>query len=493
MKKQFTLILAMLMLANLAACGGDSPAPAGTTAADTADTTAAPEELTDGLPEVDMDGFTFKFYHNDSANMTWTNLKLDVAEQTGDALDDAIWKRNRYVEERFNCVLEETIFSTNQSIGANEISQEVMAGDSNFDLWFPRDYNIPPSIPYLRPMNDLPYVNLDAQWWFPSASSAFNFGGKQYGATSYFSLSPISRAAGIVFNEDLYEEIGAEKSPYDYVREGKWTLDTFYDLSKLAFKDLNGDGQMDDGDRYGFGSSFKEMWVRFINGAGVDFIKKEGDAYPEFTLKTDEAAIDKLLYIFNKFNDPEVYHVTSANQGNMDTASVSTIKDGTALFALGHPNNMGGTYRAVTMNVGYLPCPKYDEKQDRYYCTTWAGEMMVILKTLPDDRLENISIILEALSFDSAKEDGVMNVYKEVMMKGKYAINEDCMEMFDIVLNSLYFDFGVISYEGKVVNPLIKDIFASGEGNVASTLASHEPSIQALLEELQESIEANEG
>ncbi|MBQ2709149.1 MAG: hypothetical protein IJF67_12860, partial [Clostridia bacterium] len=164
MKKQFTLILAMLMLANLAACGGDSPAPAGTTAADTADTTAAPEELTDGLPEVDMNGFVFSFYHNDSANMTWTNLKLEVAEQTGDALDDAIYKRNRYVEERFNCVLEETIFSTNQSIGANEISTEVMAGDSNFDLWFPRDYNIPPSIPYLRPMNDLPYVNLDAQW-----------------------------------------------------------------------------------------------------------------------------------------------------------------------------------------------------------------------------------------------------------------------------------------------------------------------------------------
>ena len=174
-----------IKVGNACACGGET---ADTTAAPVDTTAPVPEVLTDGLPEVDMDGFTFKVYHNDSSNMTWTNLKLDVAEQTGDALDDAIWKRNRYVEERFNCVMEEHIFSTNQSIGPNEITQEVMAGDSNFDVWFPRDYHIVASVPYLRPMNDLPYANLEAEWWFPQASEIFKFNGEQYGATSYFSL-----------------------------------------------------------------------------------------------------------------------------------------------------------------------------------------------------------------------------------------------------------------------------------------------------------------
>ena len=47
-KRTVSLLLLAAMLTSLAACGGDSPAPAGTTAADTADTTAAPEELTDG-------------------------------------------------------------------------------------------------------------------------------------------------------------------------------------------------------------------------------------------------------------------------------------------------------------------------------------------------------------------------------------------------------------------------------------------------------------
>jgi len=485
MKKQFTLVLAMLMLANLAACGGET---ADTTAAPVDTTAPVPEVLTDGLPEVDMDGFTFKVYHNDSSNMTWTNLKLDVAEQTGDALDDAIWKRNRYVEERFNCVMEETIFSTSQSIGANEISQEVMAGDSNFDLWFPRDYNIPACIPYLRPMDDLPYVNLDADWWFPQASEIFKFNGEQYGATSYFSLSAISRAAGFAFNEDMYDTIGAEKTPYEYVRENKWTLETFHKLAKLGSADLNGDTVMDDNDRWGFGGSYKETHVRFINGSGVNFIEKNGDSYPEFTLKTNEAAIDKLLHIFELFSDDTIY---KGDKSDMNTSSTAVIQTGTALFERSHPHGMGTTFREVSMNVGFVPTPKYDEKQERYYCPTWASEMMVILKTLPDDRLENVSIILEALSFDSAKDGGVIEIYKEVMMKGKYAINEDCMEMFDIVLDSMYFDFGVIAWEGPVVNVLIKDIYASGEGNVASTLASREASIQAQIDTLIENIEGN--
>lgn len=490
MKKSLYLILAALLLVSHTACG-DSTSEPSTTNADTAPdsvTEAVTEAVvTDGLPEVDMDGFLFRVYNNSKEKMTWTNTTLDVAEQSGDILEDAIYNRNRDVESRFNCKIE--VQSTGDQINSSEIQKEVMAGDSNFDLWMPRDYNIPNSIPYLRPLDDLPYINLDAEWWFPQASEIFKFNGAQYGATSYFSLSPISRAAGIVFNEDLYANLGAEMSPYEYVYQNKWTLATFYELCKLGVADLNGDGKMDDNDRWGFGSSWKEMWARFINGSGVNFVEKNGDAYPEFTLPSDNAAIDKLLYIFETFNDPTIYNNPETN---MDTAAVAAIKDETALFALGHPNNMGGLYRTVPMNVGYLPCPKYDEAQERYYCTTWASEMMVILKTLPDDRLENVSIILEALSFDSAREDGVMQIYKEVMMKGKYATNENCEKMFDIVLDSLSFDFGIIAWEGELINPLIKDIFASRKGNVVSSLESFTPKVQKHIDKLIENIESNE-
>ncbi len=96
MKKTLTFVLALLLALPLfAACGGkETPAVSAQT-----ETTAATEpevtELTDGLPETDMNGFTFKIYHCSGSQMTWTNLTIDAAEQTGEVLNDAIYDRNR--------------------------------------------------------------------------------------------------------------------------------------------------------------------------------------------------------------------------------------------------------------------------------------------------------------------------------------------------------------------------------------------------------------
>ena len=253
MKRRISFILALLILAGSMSCGsGSGDKTQDTNAGDTTTSgeTTAEEVLTDGVPDIDMDGFVFSVYHNNPTQMTWTNLTLDVAEPNGEVLNDAIYNRNRKIEDRFNCKIETTEFTEFQ-IGAKEISQEVMAGESNYDVWFPRDYNIPASIPYLRPLNDLPYVNLDADWWFPNASDVFRFDGVQYGATSYFSLSQVSRAAALDFNKDIYETIGAEKTTYEYVRDNEWTLDTFASVAKLGYSDLNGNAQIDEGDRFG--------------------------------------------------------------------------------------------------------------------------------------------------------------------------------------------------------------------------------------------------
>lgn len=487
MKKKLSLILAILMLSGMASCG-DTGEPSKTdTSADSSDAeTTAPEVLTDGLPDVNMDSFTLKIYHNNPEQMTWTNLTLDVEDQNGEVLNDAIYDRNRAVEERFNCKIEVTEFDGFQ-ISAAEISKEVMAGDSNYDVWFPRDYNVVSSIPYLRPLNDLTYVDLDADWWFPQASGVFRFNGKQYAATSYFSLSQISRAAGFDFDKDVYENIGAEKTPYEYVHDNEWTLETFAGLAKLAYNDLNGNAEIDSADRFGIGSGWREVYMRYIIGSGIEFISQDKNGYPSFDLPSNQNAIDKMIRIFDLFNDGQIYN-NSTN--SPDAVANGTIKEGNVLFVIGHPFNMSVTYRDMNANVGFVPCPKYDAEQENYFAPTYAGEMMAILKTLPDERLDNISILLEALSF-AGKQD-ILPIYREKTMKGKSARDIESEEMFDIVLNSMTFDFGLIAWEGQVVNPIIMNIYASGEGNVMSTFSSLENQINGVINDLIEALEAEE-
>ena len=111
-----SMLLAILTLgsAALASCAsGDDSGAASTTAA-AAEQTAAVTEIetteedvrravSDNVPEFDFGGAEFRTITQDStANDIW------VKEETGDILDDAIYARNRTVEERFNIVCKES-------------------------------------------------------------------------------------------------------------------------------------------------------------------------------------------------------------------------------------------------------------------------------------------------------------------------------------------------------------------------------------------------
>lgn len=98
MKKQIlasTLIIALLA----AGCGSENPTVDTTTAAD--DTTAA-ETSPDNIPlGTDLGGRTVRIYTRGDTNAT----EFD-AEQSGDIVDDAIYARNRSIEDRLNVTLE---------------------------------------------------------------------------------------------------------------------------------------------------------------------------------------------------------------------------------------------------------------------------------------------------------------------------------------------------------------------------------------------------
>ncbi|MGN1128606.1 MAG: acid shock protein, partial [Candidatus Flemingiibacterium sp.] len=200
MKKYITLILASALLLTSISCGSESSDNETTTAS--GDTTApaettAPEE-TDGLPDTDMEGFELKINHFDAATLSWALVQLDAEGETGDRLSDAIYRRNRGIEERFNC----TISVTGQNmIESNDIAKEVMAGDSNYDLWLSYDIWTLGAVEALLPWEEIPYVNLDKEWWNPMATEVFQLGGKTYAAAGNYSLSVLSRASGFVFNK----------------------------------------------------------------------------------------------------------------------------------------------------------------------------------------------------------------------------------------------------------------------------------------------------
>ena len=149
--------------------------------------------------------------------------------------------------------------------------------------------------------------------------------------------------------------------------------------------------------------------------------------------------------------------------------------------------NYISNYRNMKDDFGILPIPKYDEKQERYITNCGVGEIAVLPRSYDESRLDNVGILLEALAYDTNKS--IIPEYKEVLLKTKYARDNESEDMIDIVIDSVSFEFGLNAWQDTVANPLVKNIFVARNPSVASTLASMQKSVNAQIEKLVEKLE----
>ncbi|MCQ2432013.1 MAG: hypothetical protein MJ175_05340 [Clostridia bacterium] len=483
MKKKFlsTAILSAMVL-SFAACGDTPAAPVETAANPSAatDTAAVTEpEITDNLPDTDLGGYDFSIFHFDESWLTWAKTQLDAEAENGELLNDAIYARNRTIEERFNCNI--NIFEQ-EMVQASDVQKEVMAGDSTYDVWLTYDIWLLGCIQYLMPFENLPYIDLNAEWWNPLATNVFTLRGDHYAAAGNYSLSVLSRASGFAFNKTIYNNLDMGYSLYELVNSGKWTIDKLFEIAQASYSDLNGNGQIDEGDLFGIGGSWKEFYNRMMLGSGIQYVAKDSDDFPVFTLPTDEGAINKIQYIYDLFQDKRVYNNLGNNVDN--SGGMGDFKNETQLFVV---DNLLGleNKRSYDIDIGFIPTPKFDEAQTQYYAPAFGAEVSILLKTLPEEKWETVGLLLEAMAFETNKS--VIPMYKEVLLKTKYARDNESESMIDIIIDSISFEFGLNAWQETVANPLVTGVFMKN-GNIASTLAKMEKSVANEIKKLDKNL-----
>ena len=488
-KRVLTAAMLALLLLQTAACGesGTTSVTTDTNVVDAGVQTDAVTEipkLPGSVAQTDMNGFELKIKHFSQEWLSWAKNTLEVKEQDGDMFNDAIYDRNRTIEELFNCKL--TIEEV-RMIDTPMVQNEVMAGDSNYDVWYKYDIWALNALEFLMPWENLVNVDLSQPWWNPMATDVFELAGNHYAAAGNFSLSVLSRASGFTFNKEIYNSLGMDKSLYDIVNDNEWTVDRMYEICVAAQKDIDGNGQITDTDQFGVNGSFKELYARLNYGSGLSYISRDEDGYPIFSMPEDVGAINKFQHIYDLFSDPRAFYAT--DRVNAESQGYGSFSGGKLLFLT---DNLLGleNKRNLDLEIGIVPCPKYDAAQERFYAPSFGAEVAVLLKTLPEDRWENIGTLMESLCYYS--DTFVIPMYKEVLLKTKYARDTESEAMLDIIIDSVSFEFGLNAWQDTVANPLIIGAVVKGDGNIASTLEKMTKSVDKKIKELKETIENNQ-
>ena len=473
-------IMILLLLAQFVSCSERENVTPETTEPDV--TVSESQQNEYDFADLDFGGSEFNFLN------TVTNwgfyYSIDFEEETGEKLDDAIYARNRLVEEKYNFIL--SVTEDDYANTATTIYNLVMAGDNQYQAAL-----LPPETltPLLSDncfvnLSDISELQLDMPWWDNARNEISSIGNsdKLYFAASDFSLVGIEGIMCTFINKRMMSELGQEM-PYQQVRDGKWTLDAMYELMKLGAS-LNGDESFEwkyDGSSI-YGLVGGDGSIRgLIDGAGASFVVKGDDGLPQIAFEDEHffEVAEKITTMMSQDGEwlhlglnqeRDHYEVAFANSRALMT--VAEIKGSSRM-------------RDMVDDYGIVPNPKYDESQEEYYAYVPSHCPAFCIPTTNTEP-NKISAIMDALSYYSYHN--VVPVFYDESLSQKRLRDEESIEMLSLMREIRHFDLGTCYGWTNQLQIQTSNEMMKNTGSLSSLLAENKEmiieSINKTLDEL---------
>ena len=465
MKRIISLLLALLVVAPTILMNSCAPATDAESAQET-DTGAESETSRDGIthtemhgvPKKDFEGENFhSYYFLESKNRpfytaaTATYYYFTDEEASGDPMKEALWKRTELIVDHLNVSITGEGYEDDgiATVLYNEIVADM---DSYQQVMLHTIYGVEPLVAngYLYDFAELPYVDLDADWWDKADMEKLRLGKiYPYGRGDFVIPSPHI----VTFNKTMIDDLNL-KDPYKLVDNYQWTLDEMLTMAKAAGRDVDHDGEYwADADVFGICVPEVSKFNSFLMSCGQPVSRKNSEGRLELCINTE-----KTVKIIEMFADAAMIggtlHVDMLDHTgiNMDRL----FSEGRAMFALYDPSFLE-SLRDAEIDYGIVPYPMFDEYQRKYYSQDW-GILWAVPKQIRNPEL--VGSVSELYSYFS--KDTAVAAYYDKVLDGKLANDLDSRRMLDLIFESVSFD-PVYNYFG----------FRSNIGSIAFVIGYH--------------------
>lgn len=478
MKKFTALLLALLMLTSTVACNNNEGNAKETKPVET----EAPKEteeidistlsdyerrqlISDDLPDTTFKNKSFRVMTYDTKYGDAT-YEIFVEDTTGDGCNDAVWKRNDYIQNRFKVKIE-CVADPEPHITINNL---VTAGTNDFELYGMYNFIVYSPINVKSAYNwlEVPHVNQDKPWHNKLANSNATLNSKLYSMCSDLSITSMTFTYAIFFNIQMATDNGyTSQDLYKIVNDGEWTIDKLIEITSGMYNNINGNDTRDAEDTYGFGyyvSNPADVWLSAFNQP-ICQIKDNKEIEVTFMSEKTDAILQKLLEYQD--NNPGFRKLT-VGTGNVQYDEETLFLNKKLVMA---PLRFYAAYTTLPqMDAEYsiLPFPKWDTAQDRYYTNADDKFTAFVIPTTAYKNLDFIGTIYEALCAESYKK--VYPVYYDEALKGRYSAEPETAEMIDLVMTGRNFDFSFQFGQSYFMNLpyLMREMLYNSKNNLAS-------------------------
>ena len=444
------LLATVILLGTLCACGetleGTDTTASEVTHAATEPVSEAVTELTDNLPD-DLNFGNDEIVILSRYREGWTSGEISVSGFRGEVVNDAVYERNKTVEERLHVQIVNIEEANDDAyVVVNMAATAVKANTHDYDVlasacFVAASESINGTFADMRKSL---YIDFDQPWWSQGFNEVMEYQGAQFCGLSSALLSQYRFAFVTLFNKDLFV---AYNQPflYEAVENNTWTLDKQISLIPIFHTD-NGNGVQDEeGDIYGLVSCDYVSTDPYWSSCMVDIIKKNGDGDYEFVFdsgKLHEVGEKVLRLFYGTEGGTYDYKMETQNTEQYRIRDMFA-RGGAAMATIRILELENQSIRGMEQEFGVVPMPKFDEAQ-REYRTLLHDQFTVfsILNTVKGEQLDEVGAVLEAMASISYKT--LRPAYYETTLRTKIAQDPQSAEMFDIIIDHIYMDAGIL-------------------------------------------------
>jgi len=233
-------------------------------------------------------------------------------------------------------------------------------------------------------------------------------------------------ASALFFNKQLLENGGFKADDlYKTVIDRKWTYDKLREMAAALYKDVNGDGAVNDGDQYGMLVINNEFIGDLSFSGGVRTYSRNSEGFVQVDYDQERAVkmIDTLNTLLWNTRGVEYRNI------KMYADAYPLFMNNSTVFIVGRLTH-AASFREMENDFGIIPVPMLDEAQGEYTTNIHnSANYFTIPVTCPNP--DDIGAVLEAMCVESYRS--VIEVYYDITLKAKYSRDAYSGQCIDII------------------------------------------------------------
>lgn len=396
-----------------------------------------------------------KDFQGKSFRIATDNAELILADGGESLLGKEHYLRNSAIEKKYNIKIVLTDESGLPTVG-DRIRTEALAGNSYCDLILletPSFQSLVSSKSLIN-VRSIPYLDINADFYFERSLRATTQGNASYGISGDFIYNPEDIQV-VFFNKTLLS-----KAPlpdiYTLVETNQWDMENFllYSEEIYSLERVNGSGV------YGtLSANTQEDLIKiFWAATGMDFFKNEYDSRPQLIYNNEDT-----LDFINQFSNHFI-RSSSFSTVHIQESAAPAFAAGDSLFLIA-PLRTAKELVGKGTDWGIAPLPKLDINQKNFYSYSDQSYAMAGFAKGTEDL--NFSGIITSALFATSKE--MNQKYAVQTYMNLYLTTLEDARMMERAIASPYYDpaefFGQIdtSYTAATQTLLYRTAFNGHE------------------------------